>query len=200
MTRSVIRGTLLLAVVAATSLLWGQTARDEVSNILKPPAGARVALVIFEDLQCPDCARADPLMTQMSTRYKIPVLRYNFPLPMHTWANDAAVLAEYFETKSPELGVAFREYIFANQLKITRGNLRTMAEQFAQKNKTGLPFVLDPQGKLAEVVKQDRALGQRVNVSYTPTIYVVTGKRATEVTDRTQLSRIIEQMQAEPGS
>ena len=30
---------------------------DEKSNVLKPPPGAKVAIVEFLDLQCPDCAR-----------------------------------------------------------------------------------------------------------------------------------------------
>src|SRR5689334_12295565 len=29
---------------------------------LKPPAGARVAIVEFEDMECPDCANANPLL------------------------------------------------------------------------------------------------------------------------------------------
>ena len=31
---------------------------------LHPPAGARVAIIEFEDLECPDCARANPLLRQ----------------------------------------------------------------------------------------------------------------------------------------
>ena len=28
---------------------------------LKPPAGARVAIIEFEDMECPDCAAANPV-------------------------------------------------------------------------------------------------------------------------------------------
>ena len=31
---------------------------EDVPEVLRPPKGAQVALVVFEDLQCPDCRRA----------------------------------------------------------------------------------------------------------------------------------------------
>ena len=37
-----------------------------------------------------------------------------------------------------------------------------------------LPFAVDPQGKLAAEVKADYALGQRIGIEHTPTIWVVT--------------------------
>jgi len=37
--------------------------------------------------------RAAPLVAEASRTYKIPLVRHDFPLPMHPWAYDAAVLA-----------------------------------------------------------------------------------------------------------
>src|SRR3954453_8135241 len=77
---------------------------------LKPPKGAQVALVVFEDLQCPDCRRAAPLVQQAGKTYKIPIVRHDFPLPFHTWSMDAAINARYFDTHSKELGNEYRDY------------------------------------------------------------------------------------------
>ncbi|MGH9548901.1 MAG: DsbA family protein [Terriglobales bacterium] len=41
--------------------------------------------MVFEDLQCPDCRRAAPLVEEAARTYKIPVVRHDFPLPMHNW-------------------------------------------------------------------------------------------------------------------
>lgn len=168
------------------------------ANILKPPKGAEVALVVFEDLQCPDCRRAAPLVVDAGKTYKIPVVRYDFPLPMHNWSFEGAVLARYFSNQNPELGVAFREYIFENQPAITKNNLRSYAEKFAAEHKVDLPFVVDPQGKLASAVTADRDLGVRVGIEHTPTIFVVSNKTAgkpfVEVVDRTQLFQLIDTM------
>src|SRR4051812_24652660 len=91
---------LLIVFTCCNVLLFGQG--SDMASILRPPAGAKVALIVFEDLQCPDCARAAPVEAQAREKYKIPVVRYNYPLPQHNWSTDAAILAEYFETKSPE--------------------------------------------------------------------------------------------------
>src|SRR5215470_19069336 len=81
-------------------------------DVLKPPKGAQVAIVVFEDLQCPDCRRAAPLVAQAARTYKIPVVRHDFPLPFHNWSFQAAVMARYFDTHSKQLGNEFRAYIF----------------------------------------------------------------------------------------
>jgi hypothetical protein len=69
-------------------------------SALKPPAGARVAMVEFEDMECPDCGRANPLLKEAAAKYKIPWVRHDFPLPMHAWSFNAAVNARWFDTKS----------------------------------------------------------------------------------------------------
>jgi protein-disulfide isomerase len=187
--------TLAFALVA--SLASAQT----VDPALRPPKGAQVALVVFEDLQCPDCRRAAPLVEEAAKTYKIPVVVHDFPLPMHNWSYDAAIIARYFDTRSKQLGSDFRNYIFEHQPEITPPTLRAYAEKFATDHKVELPFVVDPQGKLAEGINQDKNLGQRVGINHTPTIYVVSnktqGKPFVEVVDRTQLFQLIDAMKNE---
>jgi protein-disulfide isomerase len=174
---------------------------QNVDPALRPPKGAQVALVVFEDLQCPDCRRAAPLVEEAARTYKIPVVRHDFPLPMHNWSYDAALIARYFDTHSKQLGNEFRDYIFQHQPEITPPTLRTFAEKFAADHKVDLPFAVDPQGKLAEGITQDKNLGQRVGINHTPTIYVVSnktqGKPFVEVVDRTQLFQLIDAMKSE---
>ena len=190
--------TLVALAVCGTVALRAQTS-PAAANILRPPKGAKVALVVFEDLECPDCARAAPLIAQAERTYKIPVVRYDFPLPMHAWSFDAAIIAQYFDTKGGRLGVDFREYIFRNQPAITPDNLRTYADKFAQEHGLGgLPFMIDPQGKLAAEVNREKAVGNTVGIQHTPTIYVVNNSRSgqpfVEVADRSQLFQLIDQM------
>jgi protein-disulfide isomerase len=185
----------LLVVSLATAFA------EDVPEALRPPKGAEVALVVFEDLQCPDCRRAAPLVAQAAQTYKIPVVRHDFPLPMHNWSFEAAVLARYFDVHSKTLGNAFRDSVFEHQLEMTPDNLHGFAEKFAAEHKVDLPFVVDPAGKLAALVIADRDLGKSLNVNHTPTIYVVSNKRAgkpfVEVVDRTQLYALIDSMKRE---
>jgi protein-disulfide isomerase len=188
----------LLLICILLSLSVAVRAQEPVNAALRPPKGAQVAIVIFEDLQCPDCRRAAPLVEEASKTYKIPVVRHDFPLPFHTWSFDAAVLARYFDTHSKALGNEFRDYIFANQLEVTPQNLRGYAEKFAAEHKVDLPFVVDPQGKLAALINADKELGKAIQINHTPTLYVVSNKRSgkpfVEVVDRSQLYALIDNM------
>ena len=201
---------LILLALFGTLALRAQSS-DYASQVLRPPKGAKLALVVFEDLECPDCARAAPLIEEASKAYKIPVVRYDFPLPQHLWSFDAAVMARYFGSKSPALGVAFREYVFERQVQINGPNimdgeaqkraLRAVAEQFAKEHKTTLPFAVDPLGKFAAEIRQSRAVGERVGISHTPTLYVVTNRQQgtpfVEVVDRGKLYNLIDDLKAE---
>jgi len=174
------------------------------TSVLRPPKGSKVALLVFEDLQCPDCARAAPVLHEAAQKYNIPLVQYDFPLPMHNWSFEAAVNARYFDTKSKKLGDEYRLYIFKNQPQITKANLRGMTERFADENKVALPFVVDPKGELAAKVDADKQMGQRVGLDHTPTIYVVSdtvrGTPFVEVVDRSQLYQLIEKVEAETSA
>src|SRR5262249_44486873 len=134
------------------------------ASSLKPPPGAKVAIVVFEDLQCPDCARAYPVVWEAANAHHIPVVLHDFPLPKHPWSFDAAVWARYFDTKSEKLGNDFRGYMYQNQPQINPTNLRQFVQKFADANKVPLPFVTDPEGKLKAKVQADYALGQKIGL------------------------------------
>lgn len=188
----------LALVVAVSSLVFAQ---EDVNPVLRPPKGAQVAIVVFEDLECPDCRRAAPLLEDASKTYKIPLVIHDFPLPFHKWSFDAAVIARYFDTHSKQLGNQYRNYMFEHQPEVTAENLRAFSEKFAADHKVDLPFVVDPQGKLAGEVTADRDLGKSIHLEHTPTIYVVSnkaqGKPFVEVVDRSQLFQLIDAMKAE---
>jgi protein-disulfide isomerase len=188
-----------ITVFSITALALAQA--QPVHPALRPPKGASVAIVVFEDLECPDCARAAPLVEEASRTYKIPVVRHDFPLQMHPWAYDAAILARYFDTHSKVLGNDFRDTVFKHQLEITKDTLRPFAEKYAASHKIDLPFVVDPDGKLAKLIEADRAAGTQLNLQHTPTLYVVSNKRTgtpfVEVVDRTQLFQLIDTMKKE---
>ncbi len=198
----------LFAFAAMAPALHAQAAphtQVHDATALKPPAGARVAIVEFDDMECPDCARANPLLKEASEKYHIPWVRHDFPLSMHVWSFQAAVDARWFDTKSKKIGDEFRDAVFANQASIaTQADLRAFAENFAQQHGIGFPFVVDPLGKLAAEVKADYALGQRIGIEHTPTIWVVTNRTSgvpfVEVVDRSRLYQIIDEALAETSN
>jgi len=187
-----------LALICAILFLSLPVFADDVPDALRPPKGSLLALVVFEDLQCPQCGRVAPLLDQASHTYKIPLVQHDFPLPMHNWSFDAAILARYFDTHSKELGNEFRLDVFQHQFEIVPKSLHAFAEKFASDHKIGLPFVVDPDGKLAALVNADKDLGTSLHVQHTPTIWIVSSKKGSkpyvEVTDTSQLYVMIDAM------
>lgn len=188
-----------LAMPAWAQFSNPEAATTEVHNAaaLRPPAGARVAIVEWEDLECPDCAHANPMLKDAAEKYHIAWVRHDFPLPFHTWSFEAAVDARWFDTHSRRLGDTFRDALFAAQPTIHgEEDLRAFAAQFAGKHGLRMPAKVDPQGRLADLVKADYALGQSVGIQHTPTIWVVTdqasGTPFVEVVDRGSLEALIE--------
>jgi len=187
----------MAVLVAVVALMF---AAD--TGALHPPAGHRMALVVFEDLECPACAKADPLLTQAERNYGLPLVRHDFILPQHHWSQQAHIMARYYDTQSLQLGEAFRQYIFANQNGIYKTNLRNWAEKFATEHHTALPQFYDPSGDLQRKVEADTKLGAATGVHQTPTIYVVSNSPQVppeQVTDQNKLFETIEKVKAALG-
>lgn len=181
-----------LSVAALACLGFGADAAS-----LKPPPGAKVAVVMFEDMECPSCALNYPVVEEVGRTHHVPVVLRDFPLgPKHPWSFDAAVWARFFDTKSEQLGRDFRAYIFRNQPQITPGNLRQYVEKFANDNHVALPFAADPDGKLKAKVQADHDLGMSLGINQTPTIFVVSNTESRQVDRIENLSQIVEDMQS----
>lgn len=186
---------LALALLVLTSFAFAQD-----PSLLRPPKGSNVALVVFQDLQCPKCRTDAPLEEAAAKAHKIPLVRHDFPLPMHNWSYQAAIWARYFDSQGKDLGNQFRDYCFQHQPEITPDNLQGFIQKFATEHKVDVPFVVDPQGKFAAQVNADKELGNKIGIQHTPTIYIVSTNPARpfiEVTDDKQLFQMIEAMQNE---
>ncbi len=182
-------------LVSATAMHAQTLPRDPA---LKPPPGAHVAIVEFADLECPRCGKENPVIKDVVAKYRVPWVRHDFPLRQHVWSFQAAVNGRWFDTKGKNVGDDYRDAVFANQINIENlDGLRAFTEKFAQERGIALPFAIDPQNKLSDAVKADYDLGMRLGVHQTPTAWVVTSKGdATEVSDFTQLSQMVESAQS----
>lgn len=208
----------ILYALACFVVVGALTARGQDANVpqqqamtvhdasaLKPPAGARVAIVEFADFECPACGRENPLLMNAVAHYRIPWVRHDFPLRQHLWSFQAAVNARWFDTKSRSFGEEYRNAVFANQRNIeTLEDLRNATDKFAKDRGLALPFAMDPQNQLADLVKADQSLGARIGIQETPTVWIVTNGGSappfTQVTDPSQLYAMIDQALAATGS
>jgi hypothetical protein len=169
------------------------------TSLLKPPAGSRVAIIEFEDLECPACARAFPTVHAAVEHYKIPFIRHDWPLPMHVWSLDAAIIARYLQDKvNPGIAEEYRRSVFAAQTSIaSKDDLRNFTQRFFQAHGAAMPFVIDPTGQFTREVKADAAIAEHMGLSQTPTIWVVTPTHWTQIMDTTLLYQTIDAALAE---
>ena len=87
----------------------------------------------------------------------------------------------------------------------SRSTFRTCAptpRSLPQRHKLeALPFVIDPNGKLAAQVNADRDLGKAIKLDHTPTVYIVSSRNPSkpyvEVKDNNQLYSTIDAMMKE---
>lgn len=140
-------------------------------------ANSPVRVIIYEDLQCPDCANFRHMMDRdLLPKYKATVAfeHRDFPLPKHNWARRAALAVKFFETVSPEVAIEFRKNTMAKQAQISDEGFKDYLSGFAKAHKVDPAkaiAALDDQTLIAEVEKGYRE-GIARGVAHTPTVLV----------------------------
>lgn len=190
-----------LGAFAQSSLPPNQLTNFKDTSSFKPPAGAKVAVIEYEDLECPACAHAFPTVHAAVNHYHIPLEENDFQIPGHAWSHEAAIFAHYLKAKvSPELAEEFRRETFASQYRIaSKDDLRNFEESFMKAHGKQMPFVVDPTGQFDREVNTTTAQGQKVGVMETPTIIVVGPTHWIQVKDPQEMYAAIDQAEAEAG-
>ena len=202
-----------LALVALFSLpaLAQRSAPPGTGDMIKdassfhPPAGAKVAIIEFQDLTCPACAHAFPIVHQAVAHYNIPLIQHDFLLGgEHAVLGDkeAAVWARYLQDKvSPAIADQYRGAVFAAQSGISsKDDMENFTRRFFQTHGLKMPFVPDPTGELTKEVMADRALGEKIGLQHTPMIIVCTQHEWVQVTDTNDLYQTIDELEAKAGA
>jgi protein-disulfide isomerase len=190
---------------AQTSMPPNQVDHFTDTSMFKPPAGVKMAILEWEDLECPACAHAFPFVHAAVAQYKIPLMEYDFLIPGHIWSHQAALYSRYLKDKvSPDLATEYRRQVFAAQYRIaSQDDLLNFTKQFFATHGKQMPFVVDPTGQLEKEIEADVDLGKKMGLIYTPTIIIVTPHRWIQVKDVSQLDAAIDQAKtwvAEPTS
>jgi protein-disulfide isomerase len=146
-------------------------------HLTEGASASPVRVIIYEDLQCPDCAEFRVMLDkQLLPRYATTVRfeHRDFPLAKHVWARKAAIAARYFEETKPGAGLAFRKYALGNLSDITAENFDERLAGFAKENRIdpakALAALSDE--RLAGLVEKDYQEGLARGVAHTPTVLV----------------------------
>ena len=189
-----------VAGAQAQTAVGGQVTHFTNTSMLVPPAGQKIAVIEWEDLECPACAHAFPIVHEAVKHYNIPLVRYDFMILGHIWSKQAEIDARFMQDNfGVDYATEYRREVFASQFKIaSQDDLNKFTLQFlaAHGNKQ-LPFVMDP--RFLKEVQADNDLGLKLGLHETPTIIVVTTKEWIQVKDVMQLYQAIDKAEADLG-
>lgn len=131
---------------------------------------APITIVEFSDYQCPFCARVNPTLAKVMETYgdKVKIVFKDYPLPNHPEAPKASEAArcageqkKYWE---------MHDAMFANQRALGVPTLKQTARALGLDG-AAFDACLDS-GKYAATVRAGFALGERMGVNSTPTLYI----------------------------
>ncbi len=148
------------------------------------PANASVTLVAFEDLQCPSCKQAHPILEKLLA--EVPgsrIVFQHFPLTaIHKWAFRAAVVSECVADESDEAFWKFVDSVFDHQAEITEANAeqKLLAYAVAAGADSSALRACVARPEAGHRVNASLELGRSLGVSATPTVFI-NGRKVTQL-------------------
>ncbi len=136
-----------------------------------------IRVVIYEDLQCKDCAwlrrkMDDVILPEFGAN--VAFEHHDFPLPKHDWAKEASMAARFFTTVGYGTAIAFRRILLSEIAIVTKESLPAWVREFA------IDYGADPDAavaamsdpRIAAVIDADIQSGLARGVEKTPTVFI----------------------------
>jgi protein-disulfide isomerase len=154
------------------------------------PEDAAVTIIEYSDFQCPYCANAVPILSQIKAEYgdSVRFVFKDFPLSFHQNAQKAAEAGQCANDQG--MFWELHDKMFANQGSIDVGSIKGYAASLGL-DTSQFNACLDS-GKYASEVQQDFSEGKAAGVSGTPTFFI-NGKKIVGAQPFSAFKQIIEQ-------
>jgi len=136
----------------------------------KGPADAPVTIVMYDDFQCPYCAKLEPVLKQVEALYpdQVRFVFKNFPLRMHGYAKPAALAALAAERQGKFW--EFHDQLFANYNRLSPGKIDEIATSLQLDLEQFKKDQADP--ALLEKIDHDSHEAQQLGARGTPTVFI----------------------------
>ena len=147
------------------------------------PVNAPVTIVEFSDMQCPHCKAAQPTIDKLlSEEPNVRLVFESFPLPGHDWAARAAAYGDCVAHRSNDAFWKFVQGVYDSQAEITAATADEKLTALADKAgvKGSEVATCAAQDETIGRVQSTFALGQSVEVSATPTLFI-NGRKIADV-------------------
>ena len=146
-----------------------------VNGPVHGPKDATTTIVEFGDLECPACKAAQPNITKlMEEEPKVKLIFQNYPLPQHKWAMTAAKYLDCLGRQNNDAAFKFIATTYDHQSDVTEQNVEQMLKGYV-KDSGGDPEAVAACASKPDTEKRVRdsmALGEKLDVSSTPTFFI----------------------------
>ena len=169
------------------------------SSPIKGNPEAAVTIVEYSDFQCPFCARAQPLLTQVMDKYPddVRLVFKHFPLSFHKAAKPAAIAS----VAAAEQGKFWEmhDVLFAQGNKLDAAKMDEYATEAGLDLERFQKDYTDKKAQYGKSVDADMKQGQGVTVRGTPTLFI-NGKKVQQRSLEGMSAMIDAVLKAEKGS
>lgn len=140
------------------------------NSATKGEKDAPVTITVFDDFQCPYCARLVPTLEQVMDAYpkQVRIVFKHFPLSMHKFARPAAIAS--IAARNQGKFWPLHDQLFANYNKLDDAKIRDLAESVGLDMARFDQDVSNP--ALQQEVASDIQLGTKAGVRGTPAAYI----------------------------
>ena len=162
--------TIALLVAAASALL-------AQPPLIEGNSASPVRVIVYEDLQCPDCANFRVEMEKVLLPRFAKTVAFehrDFPLAKHAWARKASIAARFFASVTPEIGLEFRRETMAHLREIKPEAFNEHVAAFARAHNVDASKAVAAleDSTIAAAVEADYQDGVARGVAHTPTVLV----------------------------
>ncbi len=154
--------------------------RDKIALTDQPIRGnpqASVTIVEYSDFQCPFCSRAYKMVEEQALKDygdKVRLVYKNYPLPMHNWAESAALASACARQQGADVFWKLYDYFFQNQQSVTLETVKEKAAgvvRDAGKDSAVFETCFDNKAAL-DAVKAEQQEATNLGVRSTPTFFI----------------------------
>jgi len=140
------------------------------NSATKGPENAQVTITVFDDFECPYCARLMPTLNQVVAAYptQVRMVFKHFPLNMHKSARLAAMAS--IAARNQGKFWPLHDQLFANYNKLNEGKIRELAESVGLDMDRFDKDLADP--ALQQEIAADLQLGTASGGRGTPAVYI----------------------------
>lgn len=172
----------IITVILFGGAIWYSSMAGEKSNEgvtitdhIKGPENAAVTLTEYSDFQCPACGAFEPVVAELLQKYsdKIKFEYKHYPLPIHTFAQQAAAASE--AAAQQDKFFEYHDKLFANQQTwSTSQTPQTFFVQYAEELGLDVEKFKRHQKSaiIRDAIKTDFKEAQDLGLTGTPTFFL----------------------------